>query len=256
MRKKTDKFEHIRTTYKKGNNFLTFWKNGKELHIKVTKDWYVDGTEIAQFFNKRIRDWLRNNSKLVDAFQKMNGEVPIVKATRGGQGRTLISFDLLIAIAQSYNPQFAWVVSSWFKQQCLEGNIRINQLELNLEKYLQKKPKIILRKGPYLYGYLCNGILKAGDSLANSSGIHSRTNSHACSVPRLNYSYIIYMSRSHIIRFRQLLKDRFDREQYNRDHFLCSAREAKAFITRYCKLMGWHYKCLPKHKLDEYNKQL
>ena len=130
------------------------------------------------------------------------------------------------------------------------------ELKKNLSNFQQKKPKVVLLKGSYLYGYLCNGVLKAGDSLANNDGNHNRTNSHAPSVPRLNYGYIIYMNEKNIIQFRELLKDKFVREQKNRDHFLCTVEEAESFVHQYCDLMGWDYVCLSKSELDRYNNSL
>ena len=114
----------------------------------------------------------------------------------------------------------------------------------------------MLHGGPYLYGYLCNGILKAGDSLINFDGSHKRTNSHGSSVPRLNFGYIIYMDSKHIIQFRELFKQKFKREQHNRDHFLCTVDEAESFVHQYCKIMSWDYVCLSKSELDVYNNSL
>ena len=70
--------------------------------------------------------------------------------------------------------------------------------------------------------------------LHNSDEIDSRTNAHNF---RLEYGYIIYMDKSHIIRFRQGLKERFPQEQGNRDHFVCTAEDVEASIIDYCKLM-------------------
>jgi hypothetical protein len=102
----------------------------------------------------------------------------------------------------------------------------------------KQKPKVVLHEGSYLYGYLCNGILKAGDSLMNVDGSHKRTNSHGSSVPRLSFGYIIYMDSEHIIKFRELFKQKFQREQHNREHFLCTVHETESFVVQYCKLMS------------------
>jgi hypothetical protein len=132
----------------------------------------------------------------------------------------------------------------------------IKNLELQLLNLRSSKPKVSLEEGPHAYGYLCNDVLKAGDSLINDDGSHRRTNNHATSVPRLQYGYIIYMEKAHIISFRALFRAKFNREQYNRDHFLCTVQEAENFIIEYCKLMGWGYKCVSKADLERYNNSL
>lgn len=260
--KKSNQEVPIVSTNKSNNSpneekFFSFSRDGKDLSVVVTTDWFVNATKIAQFFGKRIRDWLRNNSKLVKYFQETSGEDPIVRTFKGRHnGGTWVSFELLIQIAQSYDPIFAWKVSSWFKRELHQGELKIKQLQLSLDNLKSKKPKMTLSKGPYLYGYLCNGVLKAGDSLVNTDGTHNRTNSHASSVPRLQYDYIIYMDKIHIIEFRKLLKMKFDREQHNRDHFLCSAKEAETFIIDYCKLLDINYESVSKWKLKEYSNRL
>jgi hypothetical protein len=123
------------------------------------------------------------------------------------------------------------------QDQCVDGAVRVKQLESSLANLGKKKPRVLLYAGPYLYGFPCNSLLKAGDSLVNSDGSHSRTKSHATSVPRLHYGYIIYMAESHIIKFRDLLRDKFSRDKANRDHFSCTVEEAENFITTYCTIM-------------------
>lgn len=184
----------------------------------------------------------------------MTGSDPISYAVRGRYGGgTWVSFELLIQIAQSYDFMFAWKISVWFKKQCIKGEFQVKQLQMNMQK---QKPKVVLHQGPYLYGYLCNGILKAGDSLMNVDGSHKRTNSHGSSVPRLSFGYIIYLDSEHIIKFRSLFKEKFQREQNNREHFLCTVHEAESFVVQYCKLMSWDYACLSKIELDVYNNSL
>ena len=92
--------------------------------------------------------------------------------------------------------------------------------------------------GCYVFRRITQGLSPVDRSLANNNGNHNRTNSHAPSVPRLNYGYIIYMNEKNIIQFRELLKDKFVREQKNRDHFLCTVEEAESFVHQYCDLMG------------------
>ena len=120
------------------------------------------------------------------------------------------------------------------KVNLLEKSKRIIQLEGVVLKQLGRKPKLTLRKGPYLYGYLVNGVLKAGDSLINNTGRHARATSHATSVARLKYDYFFYLEEYQIILFRDFFKLRFEREQQNREFFLCTVLEATEFIIQIC----------------------
>ena len=132
----------------------------------------------------------------------------------------------------------------------------IQKLMLTIANLSGKKKKITLDNGAYVYGYICNGLLKASDSLKNISGLHLRTLSHSSSVPALQYDYIIYMDKVHVIKFRTLFKQKFPRKECNKEHFDCSSEEAEKFILDYCNLLGWEYKCVSKKKLAVYNKSL
>jgi hypothetical protein len=83
--------------------------------------------------------------------------------------------------------------------------------------------------------YLCNGVVKTGDSLINPDGDNQRTYSHACSVPRLQYGYIVYLEEWQIILFRKFLEARFKQDKPNRDHFICSIEKAEDFVLSICK---------------------
>lgn len=240
----------------KNYKYLVLLHNDKNFSAKVSSDWFVNGTLVAKFLGKKIGDWLKYNSTLVTSFQIMNGLKPIMYTVRGRYGGTWVNFELLIEITRSYDKLFSWKISCWYKQQfrlVIEENKKLEESLSNLKK---KKTKILLNEGPYIYAYLCNGIVKSGDSLVNPMGFHVRTNSHAVSVPRLKYAYIIYLRKEYVIKFRKLIKDRFEREQNNRDHFTCSIKELETFLICYCKLMDWDYKYLSKNKLEVYNGSL
>ena len=64
------------------------------------------------------------------------------------------------------------------------------------------------------------------------------------------------MDRSQIIKFREVLKDKFDREEHNREYFLCSIEEAKNFIISYCTLIEWNSLCVLKNGLANYSNSL
>jgi len=114
---------------------------------------------------------------------------------------------------------------------------------------LKRRPKVILQKGPYHYAFPVNGVAKSGDSLQNEDGKHSRTNGQAVSVARLYYEFIIYMNREAIIAVRSLLKKTFEREQYNRDHYLCSPEQINNFVITYCLKHDINYISLPQSEL-------
>lgn len=50
--------------------------------------------------------------------------------------------------------------------------------------------------------------------------------SYAVSISRLKNGYIIYMEKPHIVKFINMLRGKFSREQLNCDNFLCSVEEA------------------------------
>lgn len=121
---------------------------------------------------------------------------------------------------------------------------------------LKRRPKVTLRKGSYHYAFPVNGVSKDGDSLQNKDGKHNRTNGQAVSVARLYYEFIIYMDREAIIAIRGLLKKTFEREQCNRDHYLCSPEQINNFVITYCLKRDINYISLPQSELWKYNDSL
>jgi len=45
-------------------------------------------TVVAKFFDKKIKDWLKNNSSRVAHFQEMSGAAPIIRTIQGRYGGT------------------------------------------------------------------------------------------------------------------------------------------------------------------------
>lgn len=95
-----------------------------------------------------------------------------------------------------------------------------------------------LDAGEFIYGYPTNKMAKCGDSLLNKKGKMSRlTAHHPTSVGGLKYTYVIYMQKEHIIKFRTVLQDKFPRFNENRDIFLVPIKKIESFILEYCELM-------------------
>jgi hypothetical protein len=210
--------------------------NGKIVTIRITKgDFFVNITDIAFFFDARkpISHYLQKK-EVCDCSNKLSKNyLPVVHTFVGRKGSTWVHHNLALQIVTYFLnfKKFYYEFKDFIIEQIHSFPTFFMKKTLGS---LNRRPKVVLRKGSYGYAYPVNGVAKSGDSLQNKDGKHSRTNGQAVSVARLHYEFIIYMNRAAIISIRGLLKKTFEREQCNRDHYLCSPEQINNFIITYC----------------------
>lgn len=250
--KETEEVEGIRNGSIK---ILRLTAGNKHFEVKVDQNWYVNVTDFSKLFGKRAVDWLKSNRETVARVQSEN-LLPVVITTLGRLGSTTVVFEIFALIAKSYVNHFILQIVSWIKHLYLSGEAQTLSLKKTIASLKGNKSKISLHKGPHVYCFLSNGLIKLGDSLKNDDGSHNRMNSHATSVGRLKYLYVIYMHERNIIILRILLKNKFWREENNREFFLCTSAEAFKFTTLQCSVMGWGFASLSVEGLVRYNNSL
>ena len=222
----------------------------EEYALEISLDWFVNGTSLGRFLGREVRQWLYQNSELVRYFNENLGVG--VRTFRGRKGSTWISLELAVQFAQAYNKFFALQISKHIKEYYVRGRERIAQLDVVIANK-GKRRRVVLLEEPYVYGYFCNDLTKAGDSLIKVPTKTPRYLTHATSVPNLELGFVIVMEREHIIALRKLLPQVFIRPKNNREHFKCTPEEMATFIVSQCERMNWPYRRKNDDELEKMN---
>ena len=222
----------------------------KSYPLEISLDWFVNGTNLGRFLGCRVGKWLNQNSDLVDYFTANLGVG--VRSFMGRRGSTWISFELAVQFAQAYDKSFALQISKYIKEYYLRGVERIAQLDVIIANK-GKRRRVVLLEEPYVYGYFCNDLTKAGDSLIKVPTKTPRYLTHATSVPNLELGFVIVMECEHIIALRKLLPQVFIRPKNNREHFKCTPEEMATFIVSQCERMNWPYRRKNGDELEKMN---
>jgi len=243
----------------------------EEYALEISLDWFVNGTSLGRFLGREVRQWLYQNSDLVDYFNENIGIG--VRSFMGRTGSTWLSFELAIQFVRSYNrPLSIELNERWIelRQAKMASELSACRDKITRLKIIiaNKRHKVRLWEylqigSEYCYGYEVNGLTKQGDSLENKKDgdvneplKKSRLLSHATSVPGLKIDFVIRMSSEHLALLRALLPAIFVRPQNNRDHYECTAEQMSAFIVAHSERWGWPHQKLTQEELDAVNESI
>jgi len=230
---------------------------GKEIQVTRNSDWEVNMTELGTKLNKRWRNWLADNKKLISTMESLEGQTLTRVTDNKRYPQTYAKLVLAIAVLADWDPIVGYQV---FKRYEADLKAKGGELSLELAEYreklelsnaeiaklLGKGQDVPLILGPcLLYAYTCNEMVKFGTSFTNKKG--ERPKSHRTSVPNLALGFVIYGLKEHLQKVNREIKARFNIT--GKEHARCTIEEMEDFVRNYMELMNYPYKQESVHTL-------
>lgn len=208
-------------------------------------------TQVSTLFNKRWRDWVKWNPKVISEFESLEGRSLVREEGPSNRRQSYVAIKLALRALNDYNIVFSWHVFSSYcnsliadkekiSRELLEANLRVELRDAEIAKLKNNAIDVDLVGGDsLLYGYSCNGRVKFGTSFCNING--QRPKSHKTSVPNLAIGFVVYASKENLQDVNRAIKRRF-RVRGRLEHVDCGVSDLELFVTQYLEVMGFNYK--------------